>query len=66
MTPAAVHFGQEEGLGFKGQAVLQTAHEAHPERFSRGHPRAPRGPGLVDINAPQDLATLRRVLIERH
>jgi len=55
MTPAAVHFGQAEGLWLKRQAVLQTAYETHPERFSQGQPSAPRWPDQVGINAPKTL-----------
>ena len=55
MTPAAVHFGQAEDLWLKRQAVLQTAYQAHPERFSRGQPIPPRWPDQVGINAPKTL-----------
>jgi putative transposase len=55
MTPAAVHFGMAESLWLKRQAVLQAAYQAHPERFSRGHPAPPRWSEQVGINAPKTL-----------
>jgi putative transposase len=55
MTPAAVHLGAAESLWLKRQAVLQTAYQAHPERFSRGLPIPPRWPEQAGINAPKTL-----------
>jgi len=55
MTPAAMYFGTAESLWLKRQAVLQTAYQAHPERFSRGLPIPPRWPKQVGINAPKTL-----------
>jgi putative transposase len=55
MTPAAIYFGTAQSLWLKRQAVLQTAYQAHPERFSRGLPIPPRWPEQVGINAPKTL-----------
>ena len=66
MTPAAVHFGQAEGLWLKRQTVLQAAYQAHPERFSHGQPVPPRWPDQVGINAPKTLHVSGEVPIELH
>jgi putative transposase len=55
MTPSAVYFGTAESLWLQRRAVLQTAYQAHPERFSRGLPIPPRWPEQVGINAPKTL-----------
>lgn len=52
MTPAMVHHGLAEIVYAHRQQVLQTAYEAHPERFVRGMPTPPEVPTEVWINQP--------------
>jgi len=52
MTPADVHFGRIEQVREIRQTALDAAHEAHPERFVKMHPRAPTPPTAVWINPP--------------
>lgn len=52
MTPAAVHLGQAAELYERRRQVLQTAYEAHPERFVQGRPLPPALPTAVWINPP--------------
>jgi len=57
MTPAVVHYGQADEVRAKRQRVLDEAYAAHPERFVKGRPIAPKEPDQVWINPPQ-LATV--------
>jgi hypothetical protein len=41
MTPAVVHLGKATDLLVQRQAVLDTAFQAHPERFVRRPPKPP-------------------------
>jgi len=54
MTPAIVHYGRVEEVQTQRQQVLQTAFEAHPERFVRGQPTLTTLPNEVWINKPLD------------
>ena len=54
MTPAVVHLGKAADLLVHRQAVLDTAFQAHPERFVRQPPRPPSLPTAVWINRPLD------------
>ena len=53
MTPAVVHHGQVVEVRTKRQRVLDEAYAAHPERFVKGRPIAPKAPDQVWINPPQ-------------
>lgn len=53
LTPASVHYGQAGLILDQRQQVLQTAYEAHPERFGRGRPQPATLPTEVWINQPQ-------------
>lgn len=53
LTPADVHFGRAPARLEAHQRVLDDAYEAHPERFVRGHPQAPKLPKAVWINPPK-------------
>ena len=53
MTPTVVHQGQVDEVRAKRQRVLDEAYAAHPERFVKGHPIAPKAPDQVWINPPQ-------------
>ncbi len=57
MTPAVVHYGQADEVRAKRQRVLDGAYAAHPERFVKGHPIAPKAPDQVWINPPQPATT---------
>ncbi len=52
MTPAAVHSGQAHLVRERRQQILQTAYDAHPERFVMGPPQLPLLPDAVWINPP--------------
>ena len=54
MTPAVVHMGKAPDLLVQRQAVLDTAFQAHPERFVRQAPKPPSLPTAVWINKPPD------------
>jgi putative transposase len=54
MTPAVVHLGKSADLLVQRQAVLDTAFQAHPERFVRQPPKPPSLPTAVWINKPPD------------
>jgi hypothetical protein len=54
MTPAVVHLGKAADLLVHRQAVLDTAFQAHPERFVRQAPKPPSLPTAVWINKPPD------------
>ena len=48
-----VHYGQADEVRAKRQHVLDDAFAAHPERFVKGRPIAPKAPDQVWINPPQ-------------
>jgi putative transposase len=52
LTPATVHYGQDQAVLDRRQQVLEAAYAAHPERFVRGIPRPPSLPTEVWINKP--------------
>lgn len=52
MTPATVHGGHIERVRAARQDALDTAWQAHPERFVNGHPIASTPPPQVWINRP--------------
>ena len=52
LTPASVHYGQAMLILDQRQQVLQTAYDAHPERFVQGRPQLPTLPAEVWINPP--------------
>ena len=56
LTPAQVHYGQATAVLARRQAVLTTAHTAHPERFVRAAPRPQAPPTAVWINPPSRTA----------
>jgi putative transposase len=53
MTPAVVHHGNAADLLAHRQSVLDTAFQAHPERFVRQPPKPPSLPTAVWINTPK-------------
>jgi putative transposase len=53
LTPAVVHTARAETVRHKRQAVLRQAYQAHPERFTKGPPRAAKLPAAAWINAPK-------------
>ncbi len=53
LTPAMVHYGQAIQIQSARQHVLESAFDAHPERFVRGIPNAPALPEAVWINKPK-------------
>jgi putative transposase len=55
MTPAVVHYKQADEVRAKRQRVLDEAYAAHPERFVKGRPIAPKAPDQVWINPPQSV-----------
>ena len=52
LTPAAVHHGQADVVIATKQAALNSAYQAHPERFPNGPPKAKLLPKAVYINPP--------------
>jgi putative transposase len=52
MTPEAIHHGKAAALTSQRQVALNTAYEAHPERFVKGLPKPPKVPTAVWINPP--------------
>ena len=54
MTPAVVHYGQDDVVRTRRQQVLDAAYARHPERFVQGPPVAAGPPSAVWINPPQD------------
>ena len=53
MTPYMVHYGQAECVRAQRKQVLETAYNAHPERFVRGVSSLPPLPEAVWINPPK-------------
>jgi putative transposase len=52
LTPAMVHFGETQNVLAHRQAVLDTAYQAHPDRFVRRPPKPLPLPTEVWINRP--------------
>jgi putative transposase len=52
LTPKMAHYGEAAQVIEARDQVLRAAYEAHPERFVRGLPKAPRLPEAVWINPP--------------
>lgn len=52
LTPETVHYGRAKEVTMARQVVLQSAYEAHPERFVRKPPTPPAVPQAVWINKP--------------
>lgn len=52
MTPHQVHYADVRVVCAARQAVLDRAHQAHPERFVRQPPKASTPPAAVWINPP--------------
>jgi putative transposase len=52
LTPAVVHFGEAQTVMAKRQVVLDTAYQAHPDRFVRQPPKPLPLPPEVWINKP--------------
>jgi len=52
-TPQSVHDGTWKYVRDRRQAVLDAAYRAHPERFVKGPPQAPKPPAQVWINNPR-------------
>jgi putative transposase len=52
LTPEIVHYGKAELATTARESVLAAAFSAHPERFVRGAPCAPRVPEAAWINKP--------------
>lgn len=53
LTPAVVHFGNEETVLGARHGVMQAAFTAHPDRFAAGEPRRAELPSAVWINEPK-------------
>jgi putative transposase len=53
MTPEAMHYGRAGMIREVRERTLLAAHQAHPERFVRGVPKAPALPTAAWINPPQ-------------
>lgn len=53
LTPETVHLGQADVVIQRRSAVLDAAHEAHPERFVRKKPTHPNLPTAAWINPPR-------------
>lgn len=51
-TPATVHDGTWKTIRTRRQVVLDHAYHAHPERFRKHHPTAPKPPKEAWINRP--------------
>jgi putative transposase len=65
LTPATVHHGHADKVLAARQAVLDTAHTAHPERFVRQPPRPLPLPREVWINPPADTPEPRMLQLPR-
>jgi putative transposase len=57
LTAGDVHRGTAPVIIAQRQAVLDRAHQAHPERFVRGKPAHPTPPPVVWINPPATAVT---------
>lgn len=64
MRPKDVHYGREKQIMAARSATLDTAFEAHPERFKGKRPRPKSPPQAVWINhpdAPEQVANTERL-----
>jgi len=52
LTPKVVHEGHSKQVCAQRQKVLDTAYQAHPERFKNGRPESKREPAEVWLNPP--------------
>src|ERR1019366_4172842 len=57
LTPAMVHYGQTARILAHRQVVLDTAYQAHPDRFVRRPPKSLGVPQEVWINKPSENKT---------
>ncbi len=62
LTPFMVHHGQADDVIAQRQLTLDVAHQAHPERFVKGAPRAPQLHTEVRIGRPATTLTRGGVL----
>ena len=62
MTPYMVHYGLAKDCNANRQAVLQSAYNAHPERFVKGPPKTLRLPEAAWINKPPTAEEEKRLL----
>ena len=53
LTPETAHYGKADECLKKRSEVLQKAHQAHPERFTKGVPVPSPMPKTVWINPPE-------------
>lgn len=53
ITPADRHQGNGQLIDTQRRVTLETAYQAHPERFPKGPPQPPKQPKRVWINPPQ-------------
>ncbi len=58
-TPASVHHGTAIEVRAQRQLTLDAAYAAHPERFTRSRPEAPRLPTAAWINEPSREALIQ-------
>jgi len=58
-TPADVHHGRAPAVRAHRQTVLNAAYAAHPERFVRHPPQAPKLPTVAWINQPPETIVTR-------
>jgi putative transposase len=58
LTPATVHFDEDQAVQPQRHAVMLNAYVAHPNRFMRGQPFVKGAPPAVWINPPTTLADL--------
>jgi putative transposase len=65
LTPAVVHRGQAPAVLAARQAVLDAAHDRHPERFVRQPPRPLRLPTEVCITPPANRPEPRMLQLPR-
>ena len=62
LTPDTVHYGRAEQTIAARQAVLNKAHEQHPERFVQKPPKVPELPEAVWINPPDKTTSTKTIL----
>jgi putative transposase len=56
-TPASVHYGTADEVRAQRAATLDTAYQAHPERFVSKHPTPPQIQATIWINKPDEETT---------